>query len=123
VNPSYLRLRRPIADALRRYGAWIGVPELEPPREVAAREAIDLALIGEEWKGLTVYVFSSGPWTVFEELSDEQDPSADVDVGSLAGEPGEPCLSWIDAARWVDEDQENLGTSERGLLWIHARSA
>lgn len=171
MNPSYLRLRRPLAEALRRYGGWIGVPELEPPREVADREAIDLALDGDDWKGLAVYVFSSGPWTVFEELSgglaarpvedwlrladggdlvyagyndaigyaelvridggrlarqylnDEQDPSADVDVGSLPGEPGEPFASWIDAARWVEEDQENFGTSERGLLWIHARSA
>jgi hypothetical protein len=54
---------------MRRYSAWIGAEELAPPQEVAEREAIDLALDGDEWKGLAVYIFASGGWTVFEELS------------------------------------------------------
>ena len=66
---SYLRVRRPLQDAIARYGAWIGAPELAPPRQVAERDAIDLALEGGNWKGLAVYIFASGPWTVFEELS------------------------------------------------------
>ena len=41
MNPSYLRLRRPLDEAMRLYGEWIGAPELEPPREVTDREAID----------------------------------------------------------------------------------
>jgi len=60
---------RPLAEALARYGAWIGTPEFGPPREVAEDDALELALDGDQWKGLAVYVFTSGPWTVFEELS------------------------------------------------------
>ena len=66
---SFLLLRRPLTEALSRYGAWIGKPELGPPREVAEDDALELALDGDQWKGLAVYVFSSGPWTVFDELS------------------------------------------------------
>lgn len=69
MNPSYLMLRRPLADAMARYGSWIGLSELAPPLEVAEDDAIDLALEDEQWKGLAVYVFASGQWTVFEELS------------------------------------------------------
>ena len=69
MSPAFLMLRRPLAEALSRYGAWIGTPELGPPREVAEDEALELALEGDQWKGLAVYVFSSGPWTVFDELS------------------------------------------------------
>ena len=123
---------------MRRYGAWLDRPELIPPQEVAEDDALDLALDEGEWKGLAVYIFASGPWTVFEELSgglaarpaedwvrladggdlvyagyndaigygefvrvdrgqlvrqflqDEQDPTADVDVGKLPEEAGEP---------------------------------
>jgi hypothetical protein len=164
---SYLRVRRPLDEAMARYGDWIGTPELVPPRLVRDREAIDLALENGDWIGLAVYVYTVGPWTVFEEVSgglaarpaeewlrladggdlvyagyndaigygelvrvdggrlvrqflqDEQDPSADVDVGSLPGEPGEPFADWIDVARWVDEDEEKLIGSERGWLLIH----
>ena len=69
MNPSYLLVRRSLEDAMARYGAWIGVPELTPPQEVAEGDAIDLALEGGQWKGLAVYIFVSGAWTVFEELS------------------------------------------------------
>ena len=69
MNPSYLLLRRPLAEAMSRYGEWIGAPELGPPREMSEGRAIDEALEGEEWKGLAVYVFGSDPWTVFAELS------------------------------------------------------
>jgi hypothetical protein len=43
--------------------------EIVPPRLVRDREAIDLALADGDWIGLAVYVYPSGPWTVFEELS------------------------------------------------------
>ena len=69
MNPSYLRLRRSLVDAITRYGAWIKAPQLAPPQEVAESGAIDLALENEQWKGLAVYIFASGPWAVFEELS------------------------------------------------------
>ncbi len=63
---------------MARYGAWLGVPELGPPQEVVEDDAVDLALEGERWKGLAVYIFAADPWTVFEELS-----------GGLEGRPAE----------------------------------
>jgi hypothetical protein len=168
LNPSYLRLRCSLEEAMARYGRWIGTPELEPPRLTQEREAIDLALEDDDWRGLAVYVYASGPWTVFEELSgglaartaeqwlqladggdlvyagyndaigygefvyvqsgslvrhflqDEQDPSADTDMGRLPQEGDEPFLEWVDVAAWVDRDTEELVTgAEQGWLWIH----
>jgi hypothetical protein len=146
MNPSYLRLRRPLQDAMARYAAWIGTPELAPPQEVSQDDAIDLALDQEQWKGLAVYIFGSGQWTVFAELSgglggrpaadwvrladggdlvyagyndaigygelvrvdrgqlvrqflgDEQDPSADVNVGRLPTEAERPLAHWADVS-------------------------
>ena len=166
MNPSYLRMRRPLEDAMARYGAWIGGDELAPPQDVTDSDAIDLALEDGQWRGLAVYIFSSGAWTVFEELSgglaaragddwvrladggdlvfagyndaigygelvlvergqlvrqflqDEQDPSADVNVGKLPEEAEQRFDRWPDVAKWVDEDEE-LTVSDRGLLWIH----
>jgi hypothetical protein len=88
MNPSYLRVRCSMPEAMKRYGAWLGAPEVAPPQEVAEREAIDLALEGEQWRGLAVYVFASGPWTVFEENS-----------GGLAARPAE---DWVRLAAGGD---------------------
>jgi hypothetical protein len=167
MNPSYLRIRRPLDDAIARYGAWIGTPEVVPRHEVAERDAIDLSLEAGQWKGLAVYIFAAGPWTVFEELSgglgarpaedwirladggdlvyagyndaigygelvrvdggqlvrhflqDEEDPGADVSVGTLPEEADQPIVHWADVAGWVDEEQEGFTGRERGWLWIH----
>ena len=69
MNPGYLRIRAPLQHAMARYAAWIGRPEVDPPREVGEDEAIDLALDGDDWRGLAVYVFPAGDWTVFYEIS------------------------------------------------------
>jgi hypothetical protein len=154
---------------MARYGAWIGKPELVPPFEVTATDAVARSLENECWLGLAVYIFPSGDWTVFEEISgglaarggeewvrladggdlvfagyndaigygelvlvergqlvrqflqDEQDPSADVNLGTLPEEADQRFAHWTDAASWVDGDQASLG-SDRGVLWIH-RSA
>ena len=66
---SYLRMRCAPEEAMERYRRWIGRPELAPSRVVAERDKIDLALADGDWLGLAVFVYSSGPWTVFEELS------------------------------------------------------
>ena len=66
---SYLRLKRPRAEAMARYGQWIGVPEVEPARLVTDDEYIDLALHDGDWRGLAVYIYEAGEWTVFEEVS------------------------------------------------------
>ena len=164
---SYVRLRCALAEGLDRYGRWVGTPEVAPRRLVRDRDAIDLALDNEEWRGLAVFVYAFGPWTVIEELSgglserpveswlaladggdlvyagyndavhyaqlivvergrlvreflqDEQDPSQDVNVGQLPEEAGERMETWIDGARWVDEDELDLARPDQGWLWIH----
>lgn len=164
---SYVRLRCALAEGLDRYGRWIGTPEVAPRRLVQDRDAIDLALDNEEWLGLAVFVYASGPWTVIEELSgglsersveswlelaeggdlvyagyndaiayaqlivvergrlvreflqDEQDSSLDVNRGQLPEEAGGRLESWIDGARWVEEDELKLTRPEQGWLWIH----
>jgi hypothetical protein len=164
---SYVRLRCPVEEAMARYGRWIGLPELGPPRLVAERDAIDLASPDGDWSGLAVFIYASGPWSVIEELSgglalrpaeswlelaqggdlvyagyndtipyaqvimvergrlvrqylqDEQDPSADVDVGVLAEEARDPFGNWIDAMGWVEADEEKLDRPRQGWLWIH----
>ena len=65
-----LRLLCPREQAMARYGRWVGLPEVEPPRLVRERDKIDLAVKeGDEWRGLAVFVYAWGPWTVFEHLS------------------------------------------------------
>ena len=167
---SYVRLRCALAEGLDRYGRWIGTPEVAARRLVRERDAADLALDNDEWLGLAVFVYASGPWTVIEELSgglserpvaswlelaaggdlvyagyndaiayaqlivvergrllreflqDEQDPSHDVNVGQLPEEAEKRLETWIDGARWVEEDELELTRPEQGWLWIH-RSA
>jgi hypothetical protein len=64
------------------------MPEVGPPRLVRERDTIDLALEGGEWLGLAVFIYASGQWTVFEELS-----------GGLALRPAE---SWLELAQGGD---------------------
>ena len=52
-------------------------------------------------------------------LQDEQDASADVDVGRLPQEAKEPIKDWIGATQWVEEDEQELERPEEGWLWIH----
>jgi hypothetical protein len=81
--PSYLRIRLPLAAALRRFGAWIGLPELAPARQVTASRAVDEAC-GQSgnWSGVALFVHESNGWTIFDDLT-----------GYLASVP---------AARWAE---------------------
>src|SRR5215207_40253 len=81
---NYVRLRCALAEGLDRYGRWSGTPEVAPRRLVRERDAIDLALDNEEWLGLAVFVYASGPWTVIEEVS-----------GGLSDRP---VASWLELA-------------------------
>ena len=56
---------------------------------------------------------------VREFLRDEQESSQDVNVGRLPEEAGERFETWIDGARWVEEDELKLDRPEQGWLWIH----
>jgi hypothetical protein len=164
---SYLRIACPLEEAMARYGAWIGKPEIGPPRLIRERDKINLALTGDQWLGLAVFIYASGEWTVIEELSgglaensedrwvelaaggdlvyagyndaisyaellivhqgqlvrhiirDEEDPSADTNVGRLPEETGKPFEDWTDVTVWVEEDEEKLARVEQGWLWIH----
>jgi len=52
-------------------------------------------------------------------LQDEDDPSANVNVGRLLEESEEPFADWIDVMRWIEDDEEKLEHTEQGWLWIH----
>ena len=66
---SYVRIRSPLEDVMARYGRWIERAEVAPARIVRERDMIDLALVDGDWRGLAVWVFASGEWTIIEELS------------------------------------------------------
>ena len=66
---SHLRMRCPVEEAMARYSRWVGDHELGPPRLVRERDKIDLALADGEWLGMAVFIYPSGPWAVFEEIS------------------------------------------------------
>jgi hypothetical protein len=87
---SYVRIRCPIEETISRYGGWIGLAEAAPRRLVRERDKIDLALQNDEWLGLAVYIYGSGPWTVVEELS-----------GGLATRPVEDWLALADGGDLV----------------------
>ncbi|TWT32538.1 hypothetical protein KOR34_43010 [Posidoniimonas corsicana] len=46
----------------------------------------------------------------------EDDPSANIDRGYPSDTAVEPLTTWIEVARFVDDDE--LACSEKGLLWI-----
>ena len=52
-------------------------------------------------------------------LQDEQDPSADVNVGRLPEEAKKPFRDWIAVMGWVEEDEDKLARPKEGWLWIH----
>lgn len=83
MNPSYLRLRLPLATPIPRFGEWIGLPEFAPPRRVNAGDAVGEACDGSgTWHGVAVFVHEASGWSVFDDLT-----------GYLASIP---------AARWVE---------------------
>jgi hypothetical protein len=93
---GYARLPLPIDEAIERFRAWIGLPELEPPRRVRSRESLDLASNGDEWRGVAVWVHAANGWTVFDDYTGY--------LGSL------PTRRWIALAE--DEELVFAGYSE-----------
>ena len=57
---------------------------------------------------------------VREFLYDSDNPEENVNRGQLAGSAIEPMTTWIQAARYVDDD--DLVFSEQGVLWLHGRA-
>ncbi|HKH93385.1 MAG TPA: hypothetical protein VKA54_16390 [Gemmatimonadaceae bacterium] len=66
---SYARLPLPLPIALQRFGDWIALPELEPPRRVRSRDVFDLACTGDEWRGVAVFAHEANGWTVFDDYT------------------------------------------------------
>lgn len=67
--PSYLRIRLPKDEAMGRFARWLDLPALEPPLEVPAERAVDLAVDGSQWHGIAVFIGEQQDWTVFEDLT------------------------------------------------------
>lgn len=70
MNPSYLRIHLPFHEATSRMIQWLGKPFLEPPQQVDILDSIKLACdTSGNWRGAALFVYESGDWTVFEDLS------------------------------------------------------
>lgn len=169
---SYARVPLPLDATLQRFGEWIGLPELEPPRRVRALHSVDEACADGEWRGVAVFAHEANGWTVLEDytgylgmlpaqrwvplagdgelvfagyndavpygqlivvrhgrvvrefLHDVQDPSQNVNRGFLERERTEPIEDWVDAARFVDDDELADDGAEEGtlLLYVSDRS-
>jgi hypothetical protein len=144
MNPSYCRIRVPRDVALARFAAWQRLSHVGPLAATSRGEALRLACDENgRWRGHAVLASEVGGWTLFEDLSgilggisaeswqefvlvqdgrvvrefldEPDDPNGNVDRGGNDA-TGEPFLSWIDVAGFVDEDE--LGYSEAGLLLV-----
>lgn len=70
MNPSYVRIRVPIAEAMPRFSDWTELAQVAPPREVKSRDAVDEACEDGQWRcRVAVFVYESDGWTVFEDLT------------------------------------------------------
>ena len=68
MTESYARIRLPMAEALVRFSAWIGLPELGPPVSVKWNKVVDAACENDTWRSaVAVYIYESEGWTVFED--------------------------------------------------------
>ena len=68
MNPSYFRINLDKAAAISRLSEWLGV-EIDGVVETELDSAVDKCLINGSWAGPSLYFYSSGEWTVFEDLS------------------------------------------------------
>ena len=68
--PSYLRIRLPLAEALKRFADWIALPALGPPQKTAWNKVNDFACKDGDWRrSVVLFIYESGEWTVFEDQS------------------------------------------------------
>ena len=66
---GYARLPLPLAPALERFGTWIGLSELEPPRRMRSRDSFDAAGTSDEWRGIAVFAHEANGWTVLDDYT------------------------------------------------------
>ena len=68
--PSYLRIRLPLAEALKRFSDWIPFPAFAPPQQTAWNKVNDVACNDGDWRcKVVLFIYESGEWTVFEDQS------------------------------------------------------
>ena len=68
--PSYLRIRLPLAEALKRFSEWIPFPAFAPPQKTAWNKVNDFACKDGDWRcKVVLFIYESGEWTVFEDQS------------------------------------------------------
>jgi len=70
VNPSYVRIRVPKVEALRRFATWQGLDEVGPLAHATASQATELACddLGQ-CKGQAVLVSEVADWSLFADLT------------------------------------------------------
>ena len=66
---GYVRLPLPMSIALQRFDEWIGLPALQPPKHVRARDSVDEACEDGDWRGVAVFVHEANGWTVFDDYT------------------------------------------------------
>ena len=70
MNPSYARIRLPLADAMERFSTILNCHELEPPTQVSLSDSVSRSVNADgHWRGGAKFVYENGGWTVFEDLS------------------------------------------------------
>ncbi len=70
MNPSYMRIRLSITEALPRFSEWIGLPQLGAPEKVQADAAVEKACKNGVWHSkVAVFIYQSGEWAVFDDLT------------------------------------------------------
>lgn len=70
MNPSYARIRLPLAQAMARFSQWLNLAELEPPKKLEWRHVIDAACENGNWRSVVaVYIYESQGWAVFDDLT------------------------------------------------------
>jgi len=68
MNPSYARIRLPIAEALPRFSKWIGLPPLGQPRKLKWNDVADTACNNGVWLSVVaVFIYESKEWTIFDD--------------------------------------------------------
>ena len=137
VNPSYVRIRVPKVEALRRFATWQGLGEVGPLAHatslfadltgglsavtsaswLAFAGADDLVFAGyNDAIGYGAIVMISGGVVVQDILFDAPAPEPNACIDRRSGEHV-PIGDWRGVARFVDEDE--LGFAENGELWIY----
>lgn len=70
MNPSYVRIRVPQDEALRRFAAWKGLARVGPLVPTTSTDAIRLACDDQEqWRGQALFVSVVGGWSVLSDLT------------------------------------------------------